>query len=332
MAHQFLFNPYILDSLPIPDKGFDVVQDTAEPRLRLYITSRGVKSFFVRKRVRGKDRRIIIGQYPKVEIQDARARVSDVLETIAITPKLRRRKTVFRKIADLYIQKKVRRADESRDKLVRSMQRHISPLFDKSIRDINAQDIQRCLSEIKGDAIRNRMQELLQSIFNFAIETGYATDNPTLQVPKTKERRRIRPLTGPGFNRMMSAIKKEKSQVIRAAFLMLIYGFAPKSRILSMQWPDLDFNRYTWLDAPLSDRAVVLLQNLPQNGRWVFPGRGDRHLTDPRMSWRRVARVAKIANLTIDDVHKFLMRKLAWAADREELRQNMNDLLENLIN
>ena len=66
MAHQFYFNPYILDNLPAPATGFDVVQDISEPRLRMYITSRGVKTFFVRKRVRGKDKRILIGKYPDV--------------------------------------------------------------------------------------------------------------------------------------------------------------------------------------------------------------------------------------------------------------------------
>ena len=31
----------------------------------------------------------------------------------------------------------------------------------------------------------------------------------------------------------------------------------------------------------------------------------------------------------MDDVYKFLMRKLKWAADREDLRENMNKLLES---
>ena len=71
MAHQFFFNTYILDNLPSPEVGFDVVQDLSEPRLRMYITQRGVKSFFVRKRVHGRDKRIIIGNYPQMDIEDA---------------------------------------------------------------------------------------------------------------------------------------------------------------------------------------------------------------------------------------------------------------------
>lgn len=330
MAHQFLFNPYILDNLPIPSTGFDVVQDTAEPRLRMYVTSRGVKSFFVRKRVMGRDKRIIIGKYPDIEVADARARVTDVLKTASEKHKLHRKKTGFRKIADLYLIKKVRRADESRVKLVRSIMKHLLPLFEKNVQDINTEDIQKTLTMIDGKAVANRMQELLQSIFNFAIEAGYVTDNPVAKLPKEKEQRRTRPLTKAGFDRLLRAIDKEPSQNLRAAFWMLIYGFAPKSKIFSMQWRDLDFNHYTWCGRPLSDHAVVLLQDLPQDGKWVFQGRGGRHLTDPRMAWRRLVVSIKIPNLTMDDVHKFLIRQLVWASDREDYRYNMNRLLDTI--
>lgn len=86
MVHQFFFNPFILDNLPAPSTGFDVVQDLSEPRLRMYITSRGVKTFFVRHRSHGRDKRIIIGNYPDMDIEDARAAVADALVR-ADTPK-----------------------------------------------------------------------------------------------------------------------------------------------------------------------------------------------------------------------------------------------------
>ena len=88
MAHQFYFNPYILDNLPAPTKGFDVVQDISEPRLRMYITSRGIKTFFVRKRVRGKDKRILIGNYPAIDIEDARSAVPNILENATKKPQM----------------------------------------------------------------------------------------------------------------------------------------------------------------------------------------------------------------------------------------------------
>ncbi|MDR1361072.1 MAG: integrase family protein [Rickettsiales bacterium] len=331
MAHQFYFSPHILDHLPVPAAGFDVVQDTAEPRLRMYITSRGVKSFFVRKRINGRDRRVIIGTYPKMEIPDARAAVDSALKAVIVKPAVRRKKTGFQKIADLYLLKKVRRSEANRDKLIRQMKQHISPLFPKNVQDITAGDVADTLSKIGGAAIRNRMHELLDSIFKFSVLGGYITENPIAVVKKVKEQRRSRPLDAAALNRLVAAANRLPDQNIRSAFLMLVYGFAPKSKVFSMRWKDLDFNNYTWAGQPLSDLAVVLLEQLPQDGKWVFPGRGGRHITDPRMAWKRLAASARVPSAQMDDVHKFIMRRLQWANAREDLRCNMNDTLSSVL-
>ena len=331
MAHQFFFNPFILDNLPAPSVGFDVVQDLSEPRLRMYITSRGVKTFFVRKRVHGRDRRIIIGNYPDVDIETARGTVPEILARAMQQPVQRRHKITFKKFLNIYMTNRVRRNGYSRDKLERAVQRHLSQLFDKNLSDIKSDDIVAVISKIDGRAIAARMQEFLQSVFKYAIELGYVKENPVASLPKIQQVRRVRPLNKSGFQRLIRVIQHETSPVLRAAFLMLVYGFAPKSQVFAMQWRDLDFNHYTWCDRPLSDAAVVLLQDLPQDGRWVFPGRGRGHLADPRVAWRRVATAAGIPNLTMDDVYKFLMRQVVWASDKEEFRTNMNNLLVEIM-
>ncbi|MBQ8255529.1 MAG: hypothetical protein IJY99_01000 [Alphaproteobacteria bacterium] len=331
MAHQFYFNPYILDNLPAPAKGFDVVQDISEPRLRMYVTSRGVKTFFVRKRVHGKDKRILIGNYPDVDIELARTRVPEILEDAMRKPPVRRKKITFKKFLDLYLENKVRRGEDSHVKLVRAINRHLSEIFDKNISEISFDDVQMVIEKISGNAIAARMQELLQSIFNYALETGYVKSNPIAGMKKIEQVRRVRPLNRSGLLRLVRAIEAEDDVVLRSAFLMLIYGFAPRSKIFSMAWEDLDFNHDMWLSRPLSDRAIVLLQDLPQDGQWVFPGRGGVHLIDPRTAWKRVAKNAGIPNLTMDDVYKFLMRRVVWASDKEDFRNNLNDLLDEIF-
>ena len=332
MAHQFFFAEYILDNLPAPNSGFDVVQDAAQPRLRLYVTSHGVKTFFVRRRINGRDRRIIIGNYPDIDIDTARRTAADVLDAPRHhTVALRRNKIEFKRLMDAYMNKKVRRSENGRAKLTRAVNRHLMPLFSKTVQQITPDMIADTLGQISGGAMAGRMHELLQSVFNFAIDMGYITDNPMRHVAKATSVRRTRPLTPAGMHRVAGAIEREENPVLRAAFQMLIYGFAPKSKIFSMQWRDLDFNHYVWGTMPLSDRAVVLLRDLPQDGRWVFPGRIGRPLTDPRVAWHRIATAARIPNLTMDDVHKFLMRQLTWASDREEFRNNMNTLLDNVL-
>ncbi len=331
MAHQFYFNSYILDSLPAPQSGFDVVQDTAEPRLRMYITCRGVKTFFVRKRVHGKDKRILIGKYPDIDIDDARDMVHVVLENAVKKTVARRKKIKFKDFLDLYIKNKVRRNEDSCAKLVRAVNLHLSELFDEYVSDINTNMLTDVVQKISGPAIRMRMQEFLQSIFNYAIESGYLKNNPASELEKVQQNRRVRPLNKAGLRRLVKAIDKQEDIVLRGAFYMLIYGFAPRSKIFSMAWEDLDFNHDMWLSRPLSDRAILLLQNLPQDGQWVFPSHGGMHLTDPRTSWRRVVTDAGIPNLTMDDVHKFLMRQVVWASDKEDLRANFNALLDDVL-
>ena len=331
MAHQFFFNPFILDNLPAPNTGFDVVQDISEPRLRMYVTSRGVKTFFVRKRVHGRDRRIIIGNYPTVDIEDARNAVHQILENAMQKPRVHRKKITLKKFLDIYLEKRVRRNSTSRYKLGRAIARHLTQILDKNMSDITRDDVAGVIEKIPGPAIASRMQEFLQSVFKYAVDSGYIKSNPLVGMVKIKQNRRVRPLNRAGFHRLMNAINNENDPNLRSVFLMLVYGFAPKSRVFSMQWCDLDFNHDTWCDMPLSDMAVVLLQDLPQDSIWVFPGRGRGHLTDPRIAWRRVANAAGIPNLTMDDVHKFLMRQVVWASDREDFRNNMNALLDDVL-
>lgn len=331
MAHQFFFNTYILDNLPSPEVGFDVVQDLSEPRLRMYITQRGVKSFFVRKRVNGRDKRIIIGKYPDVNIEDARSKVCEILNDIAKPKPSHRKKISFKDFINLYLEKKVRRGEDSLNKLKRSVDLHFKDLYQKNIQDLNANDLQNVLDSIAGRAMAARMQELLQSVFNYAIDNGFCKKNPMDDIARIKVIRRKRTLNESGLKKLFSVIKKEKDINLRSAFLMLIFGFAPKTKIFKMRWEDLDFNHDLWLDMPLSDRAILLLQDLPQDGEWVFMGRGRFHLTDPRFAWKRIVTRAGMEDVTMDDVHKLLMRSLVWNPDKDILRNNMNDLLESLL-
>ena len=331
MAHQFFFNTYILDNLPAPEKGFDVVQDISEPRLRMYITQRGVKSFFVRKRINGCDKRIIIGNYPETDIEYAREKVNEILNESVKKIPVRRKKILFKDFVDLYLQNKVRRGEDSLNKLKRAIDLHFKDLYQQPVQDITVDELQSALDKIDGRAMAARMQELLQSVFNYAIAMGYKKDNPMENIERIVVVRRQRKLRKFGLQRLVASIQKEENINLRSAFLMLIYGFATKNRVFKMRWEDLDFNHDLWGDMPLSDRAVLLLQDLPQNGEWVFMGRGKFHLTDPRVAWRRIVDDAGMPDITMDDVHKFLMHSLVWNSDKDSLRDNMNELLNELF-
>ena len=231
----------------------------------------------------------------------------------------------------LYLENRVRRSEDSMVKLKRAINLHLKDLFLLNVQDIIPGDLQQELDNIAGRAMAARLQELLQSVFNYAIDMGYRKDNPMNNVPRINVARRERKLKKTGLQKLISVIKIEKNLSIKSAFLMLVYGFAPKNRVFKMRWDDLDFNHDLWGEMPLSNRAVLLLQDLPQDGEWVFMGRGKFHLTDPRITWKRIVDIAGMPDLTMDDVYKFLMHGLIWNPDKDILRENMNNLLDDLL-
>ena len=231
----------------------------------------------------------------------------------------------------MYLKNKVRRGEDSYMKLVRAVNRHLSDLFEKNVVDISTDDIKNVIKKISGNAIAARMQELVHSVFKYAIEMGFVKNNPVAGIEKVQQNRRIRPLNRAGLRRLVHVIEQHENIVMRGAFLMLIYSFASRSKVFAMSWEDLDFNHDMWNGWPLSDRAILLLQDMPQDGQWVFPSHGGMHLLDPRTSWRQVINDAGIPNLTMDDVYKFLMRQIEWTPDVYDFREKMNDLLDILL-
>ena len=72
MIKTINFTKTIINNLPIPEKKLSYYKDSKEKGLSLYITNNGVITFFIRKRINGKDERILMGNYPDVSIENAR--------------------------------------------------------------------------------------------------------------------------------------------------------------------------------------------------------------------------------------------------------------------
>jgi integrase len=163
-------------------------------------------------------------------------------------------------------------------------------------------------------------------LFDFAVQKNWASENPAASVPPVPEHRRKNHLTVPQLKKILPRIKREKNPVLRAAFLMLVFGFMKKSQIFSMNWNDLDLRSDFYKNHPLPDSAAVLLRNLPQAGRWVFPNGRGGHITDPRVSWEKIAG----PSVQMNDVAKLLHAELKWSNHPETLRENMNAVLARL--
>ena len=61
-----------VDSIPLPTKGYALHWDDELKGFGLRVTSSGVKSFILQKRIHGKDHRITLGRYGEITTEQAR--------------------------------------------------------------------------------------------------------------------------------------------------------------------------------------------------------------------------------------------------------------------
>jgi hypothetical protein len=77
------FTKQFLQSLKAPSSGRLYVADTREKGLSVYVTSNGIITFFVRKRIHGRDERVVIGRYPEITVEQARTQALAIKAQVA---------------------------------------------------------------------------------------------------------------------------------------------------------------------------------------------------------------------------------------------------------
>jgi hypothetical protein len=81
--NHFTFTSKALETLPIPATKRSTYYDLKARGLAIYITTTGVKTFFVYRRVHGKPERIIIGRINEITLEQAREKATHINAQIA---------------------------------------------------------------------------------------------------------------------------------------------------------------------------------------------------------------------------------------------------------
>ncbi len=81
---KFNFTKKKLEELPLPSGDTrDVYYDEQVHNLLVRVSSNGSLNFYVRRKVDGVSKRVLIGRYPEISIEQARKKAGDVLYGIA---------------------------------------------------------------------------------------------------------------------------------------------------------------------------------------------------------------------------------------------------------
>ncbi|MCB9979389.1 MAG: tyrosine-type recombinase/integrase [Rhodospirillales bacterium] len=323
------FTKQFLQSLKAPASGRLYVADTREKGLSVYVTSSGIITFFVRKRINRRDERVVIGRFPEMTIEQARTQALAIKAQIAqgkdpIEDKRRMRSEItffdmFHGFMERYSKKHKRswRYDE------REVNKFLSHWFKRKASTITKQEIQLLHERIRdknGLYQANRILERISAIFNRAIEWGWQGENPAHGIRKFREKSRDRFLQPDELPRFFAALEAEENQTARDFLMLSLLTGARKSNVLAMRWDEIHFERAEWripetkngdpLTIPLSLQAIEILDRRRQgtNSEWVFAVSGSTsgHLADPKKAWQRVLARAGIKDLRIHDLRRSL--------------------------
>ena len=322
------FTKQFLIKCTLPSKGRAYFQDTQEKGLSVSITSNGVITFFVRKRVNGRDERIHLGHFPELSIENARKHAlavkADVAKGIDPTEEKKRLKEeiTFGEMFQEFMERYSKKFKKTWEFDQREIKRFCSPFFHRKacqITKIEILELHEKIGHESGFYQANRLLERVRAIYNKAIEWGWKGTNPTLGIKKFKEKSRQRFLRKDEMPRFFKALAEEENATTRDFILLSLLTGARKSNVLAMQWEEINFTLSEWHIKetkngeshviPLTGPTIEILQERKQNAQslYVFPGTGKKgHLADPKKAWTRILKRAEIGDLRIHDLRRTL--------------------------
>jgi len=331
MATRFNFTKASITALPVPESGKrDTYHDLKTPGLQLRVTSTGVKTFSVYKRIKRSDpERITLGRYPGMTVEQARReahRISLDISDGKNPAQVKRRQKAELTFSILFAEylerhskpnKKTWFEDQAQFRIYLE-----KPLGKKKLSVIDRKDIARIHSDITkvGHApTANRVKALLSSVFGWAISVGLWETNPVIGVKSNKENQRDRFLQSDELPRFFKALADEENQTIKDYILVSLLTGARRSNVLAMRWVDINFERAEWRiqetkngtpqTVALSPEVIEILSSRKPNEEavFVFPGVGKTgHLMEPKKGWKRILERAGIEDLRIHDLRRTL--------------------------
>ena len=304
------------------------MHDAKEKGLATYITAAGSITFYVRKRINGRDERVVIGRFPEISIENARKKALEIKAKVALgrdpteDKKRLRSEITFGEMFAEYMERYSKKHKRSWKYDEREVNKFLSHWFKRKASKISAQEVQvlhERLHDENGLYQANRILERISAIYNRSIRWGWQGENPARGIKKFKEKSRERFLKRDEMPRFFEALAQEENDKARDFILLCLLTGARKTNVLEMRWNEVNFDLGEWEipqtkngeahTIPLSAQALEILQQRKAlaNSVFVFPGDGaSGHYSDPARAWRRVLKRAGITDLRIHDLRRTL--------------------------
>lgn len=331
----------IIDAAKHPTEGQVFLRDAALRGFAVRITP-GSKTFILEKEIHGRVRRITVGRYGPMTVEQARELAQKRMVEInegrdpAQERQQRRQAPTFGDLEQMYLARHAILKKSIKNDLA-ILNHHLAPWRSRKLMTITREEIARLHSKIgtePSSVIRpgrpvqramprtaNALLTLLRSMFNLAMDWGLLPPgpNPCVRIKKFPEVSRDRFVKPDELPRLWKALNAEKNVFVRVAFLVSLLTGARRDEVLTMQWTDLDIQQSLWsIPTTKAGRPHVIpipvpvmkeLTRLPRlaNNPYVFVGRwGKGHLVNITKPWTRIKQVAGLHDVRIHDLRRTL--------------------------
>jgi len=216
--NAFSFTQPRLEAINPPKKGRDSYRDTKVAGLYFVITANDSKSFYFVKRIERKTRRIRIGGFPDITIDDARKEAQRFNGEIAKgeNPHTTRRNKsdvpTLKELFDYWLTAHAKIHKKSWAADVSLFNKYCTALHNKQLTQLTKPDIVKWhqkLGEKHGQYQANRVYALVRSLFRVGDELGYHGTNPCAGVRMFPEKSRERFLMPDELKKFYAAVMEE---------------------------------------------------------------------------------------------------------------------------
>ena len=344
MDKKFNFTKVALQSLPIPTTGRAEYFDVKEPGLALRVTSNGVKTFSVLKRVKGgKLSRQTLGRLSDLTVEQARRMAHDVTGQLAIGVDLAKQRKIAAgvpRFSELFNDFLLRHS-KIHKRTWREDKRQFESFLEKPLGNLRLNEITRAhIAKIHSTitqsgrlATADRVYALISSVFGWAKRTGQWEVNPAEGIRKNNLPSRDRFIERDELPKFFAALAVESNESFRDFFQLALFTGARRAQVQEMRWSELNLEDMVWAIAdsknrdpqrlPLSPPAMEILHQRKKlvsatASDFVFPSHGKtQHIVEPKAAWTRIKK--RMAGISIVELFG-------------EARKYDNQVIQNEIN
>lgn len=333
---RFNFTKAAIEAVPATQRR-ERYYDTRVRGLMLAVSPKGLKVFYLYRKVAGSPQEIKLGVFPDMTIEQARLKVQE--ENVAIAKgenpqaekRQKREEMTLQQLFEWHaahhpMAKKKKTLDQDKGVFNRYL-RHLAGRKLSQISRTDLRKLQANLAHHPGTCTANKVLTLVRCLYNRAIDYElFKGINPGLGIDNFAEEKRDRRLMPSEIPRFLDAVNEHPNEDIRDFVLLSLYTGARRGNLSAMRWDQIELmGKPQWRIpetknglpqvVPLEEAELEILRRRRQTaqGPWVFPGSGKSgHLEDPKAGWKRILERAGIEDFRLHDLRRTLG---SWMAD-----------------